>query len=197
MKTNKKAQKTPAVKSLNGFLIFLLVASIASIGFIVYLAYTNLTSSTKAANEAISKIQKENAPLKNTDQIIAQNATFADILQITPRLSVSASEVQPVLTSDINKYARLTGIRIANTTYGKDTPVDTSSGQTTTQEGDSGGANTVKIEASNAVPMRSVLQFIKLVENNLPIMYVTEISLEGTDTQDVKIASMTIGVQTQ
>ena len=45
--------------------------------------------------------------------------------------------------------------------------------------------------------MRSILQFIKLIENNLPVMYLTEISLDSTNTNDVKISSMTIGVQTQ
>ena len=122
-----------------------------------------------------------------------------------PRLSAPAADVQPVLTNDINKYARLTGIRISSTTYGKEaaetgsatgvqTPANPS--QPSSDEADS-GANTIKIEAGNAVPMRSILQFIKLIENNLPVMYLTEISLDSTNTNDVKISSMTIGVQAQ
>ena len=205
MKKTKKDKESSPIKSLNYFLIFLIVLSFGGIISIVYLAYTNLTSSADQANQAISKIQQENAPLENTDQIIAQNAKFADILQIVPRLSAPAADVQPVLTNDINKYARLTGIRISSTTYVKEaattgsategqTPASPS--QSSSDEADS-GANTIKIEAGNAVPMRSILQFIKLIENNLPVMYLTEISLDSTNTNDVKISSMTIGVQAQ
>ena len=205
MKKTKKGKESSPIKSLNYFLIFLIVLSFGGIISIVYLAYTNLTSTADQANQAISKIQQENAPLENTDQIIAQNAKFADILQIVPRLSAPAADVQPVLTNDINKYARLTGIRISSTTYGKEAAatgsatggqIPSNPSQSSSDEADS-GANTIKIEAGNAVPMRSILQFIKLIENNLPVMYLTEISLDSTNTNDVKISSMTIGVQTQ
>lgn len=190
MARKKNLKKVPAVKSLDNLLIVILIVLVLGIGAGVYFAYTNLLSSSKAASHAIAQLQKENAPMQNTEEIATQNQQYADVLAIVPRLSIPTSDIQSVITPDINKYARLTGILISSTTYGKESGTPGSNSSPTNN-------NTVSIEVSNTVPMKSVLQFIKLIENNIPLMYVTEISLEGTDGKDVKLNSMTIGAVVQ
>lgn len=193
MKNKKKTTKNSAVKKMDQLLIVILLFLILGVGGGLYFAYTNLSESARNAAEAITKLKQESAPIQNTDEIAAQNQQYADILQIAPRLTIPLSDIQSTATNDINKYARLTGIHISSTTYGKETA---SAGVGATQD-QAAAANSIKITTTNSIPMKSVLQFIKLIENNIPIMYVAEISLEGTDGKDVKLNSMTIGVATQ
>ena len=197
--TKKKSVKPSPAKSLNNLLILCLILLIGGIGAGLYFAHGNLSTDAEAANLAIEKLQEENAPLENIDEVSTTNQQFIDIVQIVPRLSIPISDVQSTATNDINKYARLTGIRISSTTYGKN---DTSTGSATAQQGGSisnqtNAESTIKIETNDAVSMQSILQFIKLIENNLPVMYVDDISLDGADDGKVKLSSMTIGVITQ
>lgn len=190
MTKKKKAIKNTPAKSMDNFLIAILIILVVLIFGGTYLAYTNLTLATKEASDAIAKLQEDNAPLQNVEELATQNQQYADVLQIVPRMTIPADDIQSVATNDINKYARLTGIRISSTTYGKGSSesLADASGQ------QSKPVNTITIESTTGVPMKSVLQFIKLIENNLPVMYLTEINLDSPSGNTVIINSMTIGV---
>ena len=199
-----KKQKVTPTQSLDRMLMTLLIIMIIGLSAGSYFAYTNLKTSADSANNAIIDLQKENAPLQNTSRIEEQNKKFADILQITPKLTIPASNFQATVTNDINTYARLTGIRISSTNYNKtsdgnpNNPNPTPTGSAKNQADSSPSQpDNITIQAANSVPMESILQFIKLIEHNLPVMYITQVSLEGTGGNSVKLNSLTIGVATQ
>ncbi len=190
----KKKSTRPPVQTLDSLLIVVLFVLLISVGGGIYYAYQNLTKAAQSANQSIENLQKENAPIQNIDAITTQNQQYADILNITPRLSVSPQEVQSVGTDDINRYASLTGLHISSISYGNSNDNDTNISGGAGQKNED---NIIKINSSTPVSMKSILQFIKLLENNLPIMYLTEVTITGTDSDKVSLDSMSIGVQTK
>ena len=180
----KKKEPKASVKTTNAILIFILLITVSGLLGLLYFSYTNLISSVNASRDAISKLQQENAPIANTDATAAQNANLADIPTIYPSLAVEHNDAQTVMTRDVNKYAKLSNIQISNTTFPRPSQE---------QNTNTSSFSLITISSNRPTSMRSILQFIKLIENNLPAMHVTEISLESSGN-DAIIKSITIGV---
>lgn len=188
----KQKDKTPnsMAKNLDKALIAILALVIIAVTYGAYTAYTNLLNTSKEVTTAVQKSRQEAAPMQNLDEMEENNNKYRDVLEITPKLTVPVAEVQTVGATDLEKYAKLTGIRITNTDFG--------GGSSTQEDGaSSSAANTIAIKTTGSYPMNSILQFVQLIENNLPAMHLTAIELQGTDGANVKLNSMTIGVATK
>lgn len=107
-------------------------------------------------------------------------------------LVASSQNYQNKIISDLNTYASSTGISIV--------------GYNLTQPATAGTAaiisgvksNFVTITLNNPIPIRSLLQFFKAIESNLPKMQITGISISSSSTKDnVTVDPLTIEVYTK
>ncbi|NCQ54047.1 hypothetical protein COV88_02520 [Candidatus Saccharibacteria bacterium CG11_big_fil_rev_8_21_14_0_20_41_19] len=142
---------------------------------------TSGSSASSSSSQALSQLHEE---ITNNQPIGAKASA----------LVASSQNYQNKIISDLNKYASSTGISIAG--YNLTQPTIT---------GDDAGATIsgvkskfVTITLNNPIPIRSLLQFFKAIESNLPKMQITGISISSSSTKDnVTVDPLTIEVYTK
>jgi len=106
----------------------------------------------------------------------------------------STQNYQNNTISDLNKYASSTSISIAG--YNLTQPATAGINASATISGLK--SNFITITLNNPVPIRSLLQFFKAIESNLPKMQITGINISAAGSKDnVNVDPLTIEVYTK
>jgi hypothetical protein len=120
--------------------------------------------------------QQQSSQLQELAQQVTQNEA---LLAKADRLFIGADTYQAQVLTDIKNYAAQTGLSLAGTDF-----QDTSS-----------GSYNVSIRFSGPVSYDSFVQFLLLVESNIPKMQPTSVEIARTaDPSTVEIKNITINV---
>ncbi len=169
--------------SLRGLLISLLLVIIvgASVGF--YFANDFLS-------EMAHTIKKENPTISSNDSTMKATSLLKDFViknkSISDKASlitVSATNAQNLIMSDLKKYASDAGIKISELSFNT-TQSTVVGGTSTTQQ--------VNITIENPVVYSNLVKFLQLVESSLPLMQPAGISISTVDKTKVKVDPITI-----
>lgn len=181
----KKGLKATSLRSIFTVLL-ILITSMSSIGFYF----------------ALNAIDEKSMEIKSTSPTLASNETMTDNISelntfITDNtdlfnkansIAVDNSDAQDKILTDLNKYAKTSGISI--TLKFDDT---TTSLQTT-------GAYTSKsviVTVSSPTNYTNFLDFLTLTENSLPVLQISSLSLNRLNNTEISIDPITIRYYTK
>lgn len=172
--------------------IFIIII-LATVGFYFaqealgnYAAQADTTTSGASASgsnpQALSKLNEE----------IAKNQAAGTK---AGSLVASSQNYQTQIMKDIYKYAEITNITVDSITSSQ--PANISGGATSVVEGLK--SNFITTTLSNPVPIKNLIQFLKLVETSVPKMLITGINITPSagSSDNVTIDPLTIEVYTK
>lgn len=192
MSAKKSKLTAVSLRKFMTFAIFLIIV-LSAVGFYFaqdwigkYAAQVDQTTSGSSVSgsspQALTKIQEE----------ITENQASGNKAS---SLIASSQDPQSQVIKDLNKYASATGISIAG--YNLSQPATAGINASATIPGLK--SSFITITLNNPIPMKKLLQFFKLVENNLPKMQITGINISSPSASgdDVTIDPLTIEVFTK
>ena len=102
-----------------------------------------------------------------TSELMREIAKAQGSMDKIDDLFVPSSDYQNKIITDLNKYAALSGVSIVNYSFGK----------LTTETAGESSSNSITITLADPVEFNNLMKFTKLIENSLPKMQLTGISL--------------------
>ena len=176
------AKKTFNAQSLRALLAFLLVAVILGGGYLFYYGLNQVSDysvevnqslrDADASNKQVSQLQLLKSQLSQSDALISK----ADSLFSTP------GSYQAQANNDLKNYANQAGLSITSIAF--DDPATT-------------GSYAATVNFKNPVNYSKLIQFLTLVEGNLPKMNVSALSLKhqpSGSSNDVVVEMIKINI---
>lgn len=189
----------PALTATNLYiaLIASLVIIVAGVGIGFYLIHNKLSVFATEVNHIVAESEDSSNSLQrlqNTEKSLKDNEkAIKDVKNI---VAVAESyKYQNQIINDINKYANRSGVEVTQYTFDNASGGSTSTSaatapkstgeETPTAEPTAGSSlktASVSVAVKNPTSYRSLLKFIKHIENNLTNMQIANISLTGGDS---------------
>ena len=174
-------------------LIASLIIIVVGFGAGFYFAHEKLTAYATDVSHTVAESEDSSHSLQrlqNTEKSLNDNKkAIKDVKDI---VAVAESyKYQNQIINDINKYAKKSGVSVTQYTFGTEgasTSAGSSGAKTPTTGSSTGGSSlktaSVSVAVKNPTSYRSLLKFVKYIENNLTNMQIANISLTGGDKGD-------------
>jgi len=160
--------------SLRSLLFFLMVLTV---GGVVAGFYFGLERVKEHAVEVSHTVADADASGKRVDELQRLKVALAQsesLVEKANKIFTTEDQYQSQALKDVQKYANDTGITISNTTFdtGTVTPDESDPTQPTSS------SHSIVLTLDSPVSYAKLIQFLTLVEGNLPKMQVTSIDLQ-------------------
>ncbi len=186
---NKK-QASFSAKSLRSTLLLTLTIMMAAGGAGMYYAQQYITEFATEVSETVATADASNQNRETLQQLQAQLDARSLAITLLDSFYASTSNVKNKVIEDLNRYANKAGVVVTDFQF------DANDGTTNI----SGASQSVTISLSSPVPYDSFIQFLSLIETNLPKMQVSTAQLTRNNEDpagSVAVDTMVIEVYTQ
>jgi hypothetical protein len=159
------------MRTLLAFMLFLVVAGG---GALFYFGLGMVKNYAVEVNNRLVDAEASTTKLEQLQTLREQLTQNESLITKADRIFISAEGYQVQTLEDLNNYANQTGVTIASTAF--DAP--------------NAGVYAIEIQLTNPVNYSNLVQFITLVEGNLPKMQVSSLSLarvEGGSGDTVEV----------
>lgn len=188
----KKSKLT--AKVLRGILvtIILVIIGASTAGF--YFTQEWLSGLSSDISSKVSQSDTVGQDAQALQQMQADLAKHQDVITKSGLLIASGSDYQGKVIADLTRYASLSGIRVLN--FGFETASQGKTSSSTTRQ--NGPKSSVVLSLESPIAYTDLLEFLYLVENNLPKMQVQSLSIARVSegSRQVRVDKITIGVYT-
>ena len=174
----KKSFKPQNLRSLLGFLI---VAVTLGGGALFYYGLEQVKAYAISVNERLEDAEASDTQVQQLQVLKNQLAQSKQLVSKADKMFASSSSYQSQALNDIRNYADQVGISVAGTDF----------------ENSEDNSNIVIVKLENPTSYKKLIQFLTLLEGNLPKMQVTSIETKyvpGGDTDAVEVGDIKINV---
>jgi len=175
---------------LRGILVTLIVLLIGLSGAGFYFAQKWLTEFSKTVSQTIANSSTSGHDVQSLKQLQEDLAAKQDIITKATNIATTTDNFQTQSIQDLGTYADLSGVKITNYSF----PPATQAAGTAAKS-----ATSITLTLQSPMSYVSLLKFMNYIENNLPKMQISTITLsrvEGNSTS-VRAESMTVEVYTR
>ncbi len=186
MRSNKKSMRATSLRNTLIFLVLLTVAiAIGSFYFGSIWIHDYAVSVNQTVASATNS-KTDDASLKKLQSDIAQQQS---IITKTQALFTDQTSYQTQVVQDVSRYAAQLGMPTPSFSF---QTAGTAAGATKTAPG-----NTVTVAVQSPIAYTTLLKFIMAIEQNIPKLQITGISIGRADAGQVTTDSLTIQVFTR
>ena len=184
----------------------LLFVIVIIIGGIFYMGRGQLNSVSTRVNQAVADAQQSSNSLATYKRLEGELKTNQSIVDRAKLLTADMNQYQyqNQIITDLQTYARQTGIGITNIDFGSSSSATGSATATpatgTPTAGAAGGSAgagksvSITVTPSNPVGYTNLLNFVHAIEQNLPKMQISKLNMtrDGTNPQKVSVTDISI-----
>ena len=178
------------LKTIMRFVIVIIICLLVA-GF--YFAQESLNSFASEVGITVSKSVNKTSGSSNTNALKNEILNYKTSADKASNITFSSQDYKDKITQYLNKYASLNNISITNFSYTATagTPIATG--------GSTSGliTNSLSITLANSVDFTNLMQFMKSIEINTPIMQITKINLIRNTDGTIKVEPITIEFYTR
>ena len=174
----KKSFKPQSLRTILGFLI---VAVTLGGGTLFYYGLEQVKAYAISVNERLEDAEASDEQIQQLQVLKNQLAQSKQLVAKADKMFANSNSYQTQALSDIRNYSEQVGIEIAATDF----------------ENSEDGSNIVIIKLANPTNYPKLIQFLTLLEGNLPKMQVTSIETKyvpGGDADAVEVGDIKINV---
>lgn len=176
------AKKVFKAQGLRALLATLLVIVILGGGALFYLGLTFVKEYSVEVNHRIADSEASGTQVQQLQELRGQLAESESLVSKVNQLFASPSTYQTQALNDLKNYANQVGFSIASTEFG---------------DPSTNGVYDVTITLGGKVTYSKLIQFLTLLESNLPKMQVAAMSLshkDGGGADDVVVGDIKINI---
>lgn len=176
------AKKAFNAQGLRAILAFLLVAVVLGGACLFYLGLNTVRDFSATVNHSLQDADTSSAQVTQLQLLKGQLSNSEALGAKADSVFASPSNYQGQASNDLKVYANQTGLRIASIDY--DDPSKT-------------GAYSLTLSLKDPVSYSKLVQFLGLIEGNLPKLQVSELSLGHKplgNADDIQVNSIKINV---
>lgn len=181
-----------SAKVLRGILtlsIFVIIG-LSAVGF--YFAQAWLSNLSLEISDKVAQSDTVGDDIQSLKKLQEELAKRQDIIIKSSMLVTSVSNYQGRVIEDLDRYASVSGIKIISKSFDKSAAgAATPAKKTTTPQ------SSVVLSVESPLLYSGLLNFLNLVESNLPKMQVLSVNIGRVgDSKSVRVEKITIGVYT-
>lgn len=196
--------RTMNASTLRIVLSVLLFVIVAIIGGIFYVGRSQLTSVSTRVNQAVADAQQSANSLDTYKRLETELKTNQSVVDRAKLLTADMTQYQyqNQIILDLQTYARQNGVGITNIDFGSTTDSSATTPAAAPATSATGGSDTggssksisITITPSNPVGYTNLLNFVHAIEQNLPKMQISKLSMsrDGTDKSKVSVTDISI-----
>ncbi len=196
--------RTMNASTLRIVLSVLLFVIVAIIGGIFYVGRSQLTSVSTRVNQAVADAQQSANSLDTYKRLETELKTNQSVVDRAKLLTADMTQYQyqNQIILDLQTYARQNGVGITNIDFGSTTDSSATTPAAAPATPATGGSDTggssksisITITPSNPVGYTNLLNFVHAIEQNLPKMQISKLSMsrDGTDKSKVSVTDISI-----
>lgn len=197
--------RTMNATTLRIILSVLLFVIVIIIGGIFYIGRGQLSAVSTRVNQAVADAQQSSNSLDTYKRLETELKTNQSVVDRAKLLTADMTQYQyqNQIILDLQTYARQNGVGITNIDFGSTaatsatTPATSAATPATGAAGATGGTSksvSITITPSNPVAYTSLLNFVHAIEQNLPKMQISKLSMtrDGTDPAKVSVTDISI-----
>lgn len=176
------SKKTFNAQGLRAVLSFLLIAVILGGGCLFYYGLNEVSDYSVEVNQSLQQADSSGKQVTQLQLLKGQLAQSDTLIAKADSLFASTSSYQGQASNDLKAYANQVGLSIGSTIF--DDPATT-------------GIYAVSVSFKNPVSYTKLIQFLSLVEANLPKMQVSTLSLKhqpSGSADDVEVDNLKINI---
>lgn len=165
-------------------LIVVIVLIIAANFVVFYLGSNMIRSNGQSITELVNKLSEKQQEITKIEAVKVQMRELDDVKTIINKIFIDKTDKnhQNIIIDTLHKHTSKVGLSIRDISFTQPTKGDTS-----------GGISTA-ITFNQKIAYRDALRFIKLTENSLPQIQITDLTLnkDGQEGDDVTISNVKI-----
>ncbi len=176
------AKRTSRPRTLKAILFFVLIIVILGGAGLFYLGLNSIKEYSLEVNHRLTDADASSAQIQQLQVLKSQLSQSEALITKADKLFATPANYQAQALNDLRSYAALAGVSISATTF--DDPAAT-------------GINSVTVKLSPPVNYKKLVQFLTLIEGNLPKMQVTSISLRhqvGGSADAIEVGDIKINI---